>query len=229
MIETIKGFVASLLILCSGWCSTTNTVYGIDVSHRQGDVDWVKVSQDELDIKFVYVKASEGTTYRDAKFAENARGARDAGLDVGAYHFFRMTSSARSQFRTFKSQMDKCDITLRPVLDVETLDGKTSKEIRDSIDVFVRLVHKHYGVYPIMYGADVMYKYYCSGFVKENCDFFIGELGLREPRLVGGRKYDIWQFDIANVSGIKGRVDIDKLHPSFSLERMRLPMATSGN
>ena len=62
-------------------------IAGIDVSKHNGDIDFNQVRDD--DYQFVYIKASEGMTYKDDAFDRNYRAARKAGLKVGAYHFFR--------------------------------------------------------------------------------------------------------------------------------------------
>ena len=40
-------------------------------------------------IDFVFIKATEGGTFKRQKFIDNIRLAREAGLKTGAYHFFR--------------------------------------------------------------------------------------------------------------------------------------------
>ena len=70
-------------------------VAGIDVSKHNGDIDFGKVRDD--DYQFVFIKASEGKTYRDEAFDRNYRGAREAGLKVGAYHFFRKNRTGSEQ------------------------------------------------------------------------------------------------------------------------------------
>ena len=59
---------------------------GIDIS-RYNAVDWPVVGPN---IDFAIAKASEGTTWRDPKFAENCQGAYDQGVPFGAYHYFLM-------------------------------------------------------------------------------------------------------------------------------------------
>lgn len=61
-------------------------VHGIDISKYQGDVDWRAARADG--VEFVYIKATEGGDRLDERFHENWRGARDAGIPHGAYHFF---------------------------------------------------------------------------------------------------------------------------------------------
>ena len=63
-------------------------VVGVDVSHHQDDIDWPKVSQSN--VRFAYIKATEGGDYVDPKFTDNWKQARAAGLAVGVYHFFKI-------------------------------------------------------------------------------------------------------------------------------------------
>ena len=55
-------------------------VAGIDVSKHNGDIDFEMVLED--DYQFVFIKASEGKTYRDEAFNSNYRKAREAGLPL---------------------------------------------------------------------------------------------------------------------------------------------------
>ena len=60
-------------------------VLGIDVSSHQGKVNWKGwVAKGR---SFAYVKATEGTTYKNPYFSAQYRGSYDAGMIRGAYHF----------------------------------------------------------------------------------------------------------------------------------------------
>jgi lysozyme len=72
---------------------------GIDVSHHQGAIDWPRVKASGQ--SFVFIKASEGTDFRDTRFLENWQAARAAGLATGAYHFFTFCSSGLAQAENF--------------------------------------------------------------------------------------------------------------------------------
>ena len=72
-------------------------IAGIDVSKHNGNIDFKQVRDD--DYQFVFIKATEGKTYKDDAFDRNYRGARDAGLKVGAYHFFRKNRTCLSEQR----------------------------------------------------------------------------------------------------------------------------------
>lgn len=56
---------------------------GIDVSHYQGVIDWPAVAA--AGISFAFIKATQNRM--DTRFLENVKGAKAAGLLVGAYHY----------------------------------------------------------------------------------------------------------------------------------------------
>ncbi|NUT50734.1 MAG: lysozyme [Saccharothrix sp.] len=60
-------------------------VPGIDVSSHQGDVDWPHWWAEGK--RFAYVKATEGTGYRNPKYDQQYHGSRQVGMVRGAYHF----------------------------------------------------------------------------------------------------------------------------------------------
>ncbi|MEU7149555.1 lysozyme [Streptomyces sp. NPDC045456] len=94
---------------------------GHDVSSHQGSVDWKSVRAKGG--RFVYVKATESTWYRNPHFPRQYRGARKAGLLHGAYHFgVPNASSGRAQARYFLRHGGRWKAdgwTLPPALDLE--------------------------------------------------------------------------------------------------------------
>lgn len=99
------------------------SVFGIDVSHHNFDgckctFDWADVASHK--VQFVYVKATQGTSYRDPTFARSVSGARDDGkLAVGAYHFLT-TDDADKQAANFLKQIQSAgELSLLPSLDLE--------------------------------------------------------------------------------------------------------------
>ena len=80
-------------------------VYGIDISHHQKEIDWSKVRTYEgHPIQFVYMKATEGTTIQDPKYAYNLEEARKNGFPVGAYHYFVTTTPPEEACRQRKTR-----------------------------------------------------------------------------------------------------------------------------
>ena len=64
---------------------TPKGVLGVDVSSYQGKVKWSTWTKKDKD--FAYVKATEGTSYRNPYFKTQYGGAASAGMIRGAYHF----------------------------------------------------------------------------------------------------------------------------------------------
>lgn len=197
----------------------TGTV-GIDVSHHQGDIDWGKLPKSQ--ILFVYMKATEGKTYTDPTFHKNMRGAQKAGFKVGAYHFFRMTSGACEQFKHFQSQVGKYKMDLIPMIDVETNDGKPVRQLQDSLDVFISLVEKEYGVKPMIYGTQRSYNTYCAP-KYNNLHLYIGRYGPNSPQINGNGSYTIWQYsEKGKITGIPKLVDLAQFRKGYSIADIEL-------
>lgn len=121
------------------------TVAGIDISNRQGEIDWL--GADLEDVAFAWVKATEGYTFNDAFLVANIAGARHRGLKVGGYHFAQMTrTNADLQAQHFRAYCGALD--LPAMLDAEgpwlaTRQASTDWVLRwlDSIGEPVRVLY----------------------------------------------------------------------------------------
>jgi GH25 family lysozyme M1 (1,4-beta-N-acetylmuramidase) len=96
-------------------------VSGIDVSGYQGNVNWAFwVARG---IKFAYIKATEGSTFRNSYFKSQYNGSRSAGLVRGAYHYANPAgASGKIQagfFVTNGGSWSRDGRTLPGVLDIE--------------------------------------------------------------------------------------------------------------
>lgn len=92
-------------------------VRGIDISAHNGDVDFNAVAADSID--FVFIKATEGKSFKDRNFKRNVVAARRAGLKVGAYHFFRFDAPGHMQALNMLHSVKGYDLDLPLVIDVE--------------------------------------------------------------------------------------------------------------
>ena len=98
------------------------TVNGIDVSGWQGSaIDWSTVAGNA---KFVYAKATEGTTTSTRPSCRSTPGAKAAGLFVGAYAFGRPDSPA-SPRPTTSSTTPGSPPTARRCRRCSTSNGRT--------------------------------------------------------------------------------------------------------
>lgn len=94
---------------------------GLDVSHWQGTINWASVKS--LGAKFAYIKATEGTSYRDPNFSTNYLQAYNQGIIRGAYHYARPDSSGGAAqadyFASHGGAWSRDGLTLPGVLDIE--------------------------------------------------------------------------------------------------------------
>jgi lysozyme len=92
---------------------------GIDVSHHQQAVDWPAIAASG--IHFCFIKATEGSSFVDPRFASNWRGAAEAGIVRGAYHFFHPGEAVTAQADLFLKTVERLETgDLPPVLDLES-------------------------------------------------------------------------------------------------------------
>jgi GH25 family lysozyme M1 (1,4-beta-N-acetylmuramidase) len=94
---------------------------GVDVSHWQGNLNWTSLFNQGN--RFAWVKATEGTTYRDPSFNAQYTGSYNAGMIRGGYHFATPnTSGGAAQADFFVAHgggWSRDGRTLPGVLDIE--------------------------------------------------------------------------------------------------------------
>ena len=120
-------------------------VLGVDVSSWQGNLSWT--AQAAQGKRFAYVKATEGTGYKNPYFKSQYTGAYKAGLIRGAYHFARpANSSGKAQAAYFVKNGGGWSAdghTLPGVLDIEynpygsTCYGLSKAKMRAWVKSFV--------------------------------------------------------------------------------------------
>ena len=195
---------------------------GIDISSYQGYIDWAKVSSDK-DIRFVYIKATEGATYRSPHYAHNLTQARRHGLLVGSYHYLTSTSGINEQFENFSKFALKPIQDLIPMLDVEVRGNWSRSQLIDSVDKFCQLVENHYGVQPMIYSTMGFYnKNLTPHFNKHK--LYIGRYSNTEPEINWEGEYTIWQYsETGIIPGIDAYVDLSRYREDGWIDEILLP------
>ena len=217
LLLTVVAGISCAQVTVNG--SSANLIYdGIDVSSYQKDIDWSATAKDK-NIKFVYVKATEGATYRSRHYQYNIENARQYGIHVGAYHFFRPNVPVEKQFRNFTSVVKKEDQDLIPLIDVEVRGNNlTVKALVDSVLAFADKLEDHYGCKPMIYTGHAFYNSYLSGKISGYL-LFIARYSKVEPRLMGGANWVLWQFSEKGViAGIDHAVDLCRFNKGCGLK-----------
>lgn len=132
--------------------SPDKKVVGVDISHNNdlNADDWAKIGEEA---EFLYLKVSEGGTYKDPMRLKNYRKAKKHSLHVGAYHFFRDNVDAKKQFDNFKDAVkDIPELTLIPCIDYEKDGFRVGlKERINNLRELNELFTQEYGHPPVIY------------------------------------------------------------------------------
>ncbi len=188
---------------------TVYPILGIDISHHQGNIDWDQLSKD--DVRFVYMKATEGGDWKDRRFAINWREAARVGLLRGAYHFFTFCRSGSEQAQNFIDTVALAPNSLPPAVDLEfggnCRKQPTLKEILHELGVFLKRLEKKYRKKPVLYVTREFYEAYMVGQFRDY-PLWVRSI-IFEPHYVQ-RKWHLWQFhNRARKVGIDGPVDLN--------------------
>lgn len=188
-------------------------VWGLDVSHHQGKIDWPTVKKQ--DFQFVYIKATEGGTFRDHRFRENWEAARRVGLRVGAYHFYTLCRPVKDQIANYTSVVPVESDSLPPALDLEfggnCRERPAPEALLADIGAFNAALKGKYGAEPVLYVTDEFYEHYLRGRLNTS-NYWVRSIFGR-PKFPEATNWRIWQFaNRGRVKGIAEPVDLNVLN-----------------
>lgn len=190
---------------------TNYSVHGIDVSKYQEIIDWESVKAmnvEDIQLRFAFIKATEGNVNEDRCFKRNWKKAKEAGVARGAYHFFIATKSGKTQAENFIATVELQPGDMPPVLDVEQSYGVKPDKLRQRVKEWLVTVENYYGVRPILYTNVDFYKQ----ILKDEFDGYplwvAHYLQQEKPRIY--RDWHFWQYsEQGRVNGILYKVDFN--------------------
>lgn len=193
---------------------------GMDVSVYQGEIDFAAAREDGIEA--VYIRSGFGADGVDDRFEENRRGAADAGLYYGFYHYMEAATpeEARAGARHFASLIAGTGYTCRPVLDFEVDESLSNAQASAVVGAFLAELEELTGVRPMLY-ADA----YEAGRLDPALAIYplwTAQWEVEEPDLSGTAWEDWtgWQYtDRGSVAGVRGDVDRDRFTQGVLLER----------
>jgi lysozyme len=178
-------------------------VVGIDLSHHNKVQNWNKV---EKNISFCFIKATEGSNFKDPKFRSYWNECKKRNIPCGAYHFFKPGVPAVKQFNNFKKTVSLGKGDLPPVLDVELKECDM-----DEVNKWLKLAESYYGVKPIIYSDYFFYKILMER--KMDSDYplwlYLNKNCKLRPSF-NNADFIFWQYDQrGKLEGIAGDVDFN--------------------
>ncbi|MEI7035125.1 lysozyme [Streptomyces pratensis] len=206
----------------------TSGVQGIDVSHWQGAINWGSVKAAGID--FAYMKATEGTSFKDSSFNANYTNSYHAGLIRGAYHFARPNvSNGATQANYFASNgggWSRDGRTLPGVLDIEhnpygaMCYGLSTTQMRTWVNDFYTAYKARTSRDVVIYTTASWWNT-CTGNwtgMSAKSPLWVAHWGTASPFVPSGfPTWTIWQYTATGrVSGVSGDVDRNKFNGSMT-------------
>ncbi|PZT54118.1 glycoside hydrolase family 25 protein [Paenibacillus silvae] len=199
---------------------------GIDVSHHNGNIDFKKVVADG--ISFVFIKATQGKSFRSTKFLQFVKDAKAAGLLIGAYHYVDDSAgsvdAAKAEAQNFYRAIQDAGgigvFDLPPVMDYESnKKGYSKATINTVAKTFLEEIHKLTGVKPLVY----TYPAFIGNFSGlSGYPLWIARYSTLTPVDASGwTRWEFWQYSDGSagaylprgnrkVDGISGAVDLNE-------------------
>jgi len=184
-------------------------VFGIDVSHYQGKINWDSIdrTKGEFPLDFVFIRSTAGVS-ADTQFDNNWSEAKRGGFIRGAYHYYRPNENSFKQAENFIKTVKLSKGDLPPVLDIEKIPSEQSMDsLKSGLKHWLDKVEKHYGIKPIIYSGESFY----TDFLKqefEGYNLWIANYSFFEDEI--RKEWLFWQFtDKGGIKGIDGAVDVN--------------------
>jgi GH25 family lysozyme M1 (1,4-beta-N-acetylmuramidase) len=206
---------------------------GIDISHWQGTIDWVKVAA--AGKRFAFMKASEDIDYVDVTYPANRAAANANGIIIGAYHFAQPDLTPGDAIAEADHFIDTAQIAkgdLLPVLDLEVAGGLDQTQLQDWVRGYLGRIYERTGVRGVIYMSPNFWVTYAGDttwFADNGYKvLWIAHWTTATAPTVpadawGGNGWSFWQYTSSgSVSGITGRVDLDRFNGT-DFTRVRIP------
>ena len=202
-------------------CLAGPSVLGLDVSSHQGSIDWQQVK--EAGFSFVMIRVGyrgyeDGQLHLDTFAQSNYAGAKEAGLQVGAYFFSQATNTAEAleEAELLLSQIHSWELDMPVVYDWEYISPEartghiTSDTLLSCTTAFLEKVEQA-GHRPMVYFNPNHAQTLLDLEAVKEYPFW---LALYSDRMTFDHRVDMWQYtQEGSVPGIEGPVDIDLWFP----------------
>ena len=192
---------------------------GCDVSHWNGQINWENLRSDG--VRFVFMKATQGSSDIDPDFEANWAGAGEASLYRGAYHFYQPGGDPMAQAEHFLSVAKPQSGDLLPVLDIEESGSESPDVLSNNMAIWINHIRGSTGKYPIVY----TYTSFWDSAITHDfsaCPLWIADWETEgAPNLPNGwQHWAFWQYSsTGRLSGIpdsQGKTDLDYFYGNIN-------------
>jgi len=197
---------------------TVTSHKGIDVSKYQGNIDWTKVKNSNVEYAFLragYRSYGSGLITEDTAFKQNIQCASDAGIDIGVYFYTQAINptEAIEEAQSVLDQIKGYNVNYPIVFDVEEILNDTfrqqslnSDELTNICIAFCEKI-KSAGYTPMIYSN---LKYYVAKLNLEKLTAYEKWYASYDTSLYFPYEISMWQYtQSGTVDGISGKVDLN--------------------
>ena len=197
----------SILLISSIYSAN---IEGIDVSYYQGDIDWEEVKTEK---QFAIIRMGYGQKKKDDKYEEYYKGAKDAGVQLGAYLFSKAESvddaekEAEHALDLLKGKQFEWPI----YYDIEEQSIFDAGIASDIARAFCNVLEQN-KYYCGIYSSTYTFNTYFDDDVKTRYTIWLAHWDVDVPTYKGA--YDVWQYGIGQMPEI-GDCDLDRGYLDF--------------
>ncbi|BAO87896.1 GH25 family lysozyme [Caballeronia cordobensis] len=197
-----------------------DSIFGADVSHHTG-ADFPIETLSQKQVKFLYLKATQGTGFKDSKFASFWQRLEKLPpgekIHRGAYHFLSSDGDGAAQGATFvrfvKAHGGLKSTDMPPVVDLEwdkanvssedRWKGKSPDQIINSTKAWLETVEKGLGRKPMIYTARAWWRERIGDEAKFSAlaaypiwiaDYSKTARAVEIPKVPNSSKWVLWQY-----------------------------------
>ncbi|MBP0966910.1 MAG: glycoside hydrolase family 25 protein [Oscillospiraceae bacterium] len=208
-----------------------NAMTGIDISAHNNVTDWAALKADGIDFVMLRVGyrgygVGTGKLYKDDKFRQYYRAAKDAGLLVGAYFFSQAISEEEAVEEAILTaeMLEDCELDFPVAFDWELIlhdsegartDNVPVDTLTDSVLAFCQNLES-FGYKPMIYQNKRTTLFKLDMPRLKDYPFWLAEYGDGPTYIYD---YDMWQYSCkGTVAGIEGNVDLNLCFRDYSKE-----------
>lgn len=193
------------------------TYYGVDLSVHNGTVDMEKVRASGKNFVFLREGYGDELSYpgqKDARFEQNYKNAKAAGLHIGAYHYMYATNvnSAKREAWGFLNNLKGKSFDYPIALDIEeSAQYNLPNSTVEAITKAFMDVCEQAGYYCLLYSYESFLTAKFSADFRKRYDIWCANIS-RTPAIACG----IHQYSFTGmIPGISGRVDLNRTSKDY--------------
>lgn len=170
--------------------------FGIDVSRWQGNFNFAKAKAEGVTYAILKAGGGDDGLYKDGKFEQFYREARNNGLNVGAYYFGAAKTEERAlqEANSFLAQLNGKQFEMGVYYDVEAGMLQLDKNLLTRI--IITFCDRVKSVYPNtgIYSSSSAYNNRMNDKMLSQYLHWVAQWSSSKPKLKSGNPTDMWQF-----------------------------------